>query len=33
MNHSGLPVLGVTPDVVKLESDMGEEVGSGEVRL
>jgi hypothetical protein len=31
MNHSGSPVLGVRPDVVKLDSDEIEEVGSGEV--
>lgn len=30
MSHSGSPVLGVKPDVVKLDSDEGEEVGSGE---
>jgi hypothetical protein len=31
INHSGSPVLGVRPDVVKLDSDEREEVGSGEV--
>lgn len=33
MNQSGTPVLGVKPDDVKLDSDEGEEVGSGEVEL